>query len=435
MVLLGGMSGTPQRLPLTEVWGLMVPSTPTMVVRSPRPPFWVRWQVPFATLPPLAFHTAVPLLPTVPGDAPQGAVASDPPALSTRGHHDPWSMLPPHDTPLPTRLSISSLFLAGGVNDRLEPVAETYCLSWHSTEPSEGPKEKVVVLPGPPLPSPRAFHGSVVLRNGVLLVIGGRIPFRPLPVQDAILTLSPIWYVANAVRPPSAAAEGSIAPRVAVTSSASLPSSPSSSCWQRVRWKENRPLPPLEDVAVSLTPSRDGVVILRHCSNGERRSSGSKLPTPTTPSSPLPPGTTDRRESLSHGTTTSKGVAGAQLFWVHFEWEEEEEKKEEGDIFLPTLPSSVGSSPSEKSTRADSVEGSDPPTVVPPDGTHRLPDTITASWVEIPMRMGAIPQRTAGCSIHISDGYVYVLGGAKLSADRLPSLTGPVRALIGESSV
>eukprot|EP00796_Vickermania_ingenoplastis_P005902 gene5902-4217_t len=56
---------------------------------------------------------------------------------------------------------------------------------------------------------------------------------------------------------------------------------------------------------------------------------------------------------------------------------------------------------------------------------------VTASWEEIPVRMGMVPKRVTGTSIHVHEGYVYVLGAGQLTEDLHPTLCGPLRVLMG----
>lgn len=300
-MIIGGLSGMPQCLPETEIWGLGFPIASSSagggggVVHGASGngggPYWLKWLVPSSQLPPLAFHSAV--------------VLSSPPLSAVRAVHS-------------AQLSRQWVLLTGGVDHELSPMADTYLLSWHTADVPGMVKEKVVVERAVPLPEPRAFHGSAVLKNGTIVVVGGRST-RPAASMSTVLVM----------RPPSI---GDM----------------QSPTWEPVQWAdETHPLPPLPDVAVAVTPSGQSLVLLAQVSVAKQDAQG-----------------------------------GVRLYLLHLE-------------------------------------------------SGGLDRAVTASWEEIPVRMGMVPKRVQGCTIHVHDGYVYVLGGAQLSEGVAPTLCGPLRVLMG----
>lgn len=307
-MVIGGLSGMPQFLPETEIWGLGFPSissaTPAAAAsgggaRSTASgsngvgPYWLKWLVPSSQLPPLAFHSAV--------------VLHSPPLFGARVVHG-------------AQLSKQWILLTGGVDHELSPMADTYLLSWYTADVPGMIKEKVVVQRAAPLPEPRAFHGSAVLKNGTIVIVGGRTN-RPTSAagMPTILVMRPLT-IGDAQAP----------------------------AWEPVQWAdEKNPLPSLPDVAIAVTPSGQSLVVLAQVSMAKQ-----------------------------------DPQSGVRLYLVHLE--------------------SAG-----------------------------LDRTVTASWEEIPVRMGMVPKRVQGCTIHVHDGYVYVVGGAQLSEGVAPTLCGPLRVLMG----
>lgn len=455
VMLVGGFTGTPQRLPHTDLWGLGLPAITNLSGRSHPPPYWVRWQVPSSLLPPLAFHSAVPIhFSSFPSGSTSSMVSSSALAHSvgssdlshatTTEHHT--AAHPSHPYPNETSattpwLSKDILFVTGGVSETLQPVADTYCIVWHTSPPSEGGKEKVVVYRGPALPTPRAFHGSAVLKHGTIVVIGGRGNDSAPSMQRNHHSLARPTSTASAKEGDESTTWDSILTLSPVCSSSSpedmavrVPSFfHGSSGWQPVRWDPTSgPLPLLHEVAVCLAPSGEEVVIL---SQRQRNTSATstasernrRLATQPTSPFPLPPATASvappsvstlesSSSSLSHSTSSSTvtvdravkpsthlHTSSAQLFLVRFTEPSHD------------LPSQQGGEPERCPLAASTL----------------LPNGIvTARWREVPLRMGVVPQLVAGSSIHVYDGYVYLLGGAQLSSERLPSFSGPVRILM-----
>lgn len=293
-MVVGGIGGIPQLLPETEVWGVAFPSAggvAASVLGNTGDLQWKKWVVPSSQLPPVAFHSAVSV------HAPLFVEASS-------GSSDDMEK---------RRISRECVLVAGGVNHELQPVKDAFALSWHSKLVPGRVSEEVLVRRLPNLPQPRAFHGSAVLRNGTVVLVGGRNASKT--VLDPLIVLR-------------------------------LPAS-SPARWESVEWSGS-PLPSLQDATAAVTPSGQSIVVLAQ---------------------------------VGVFSSSADPQCGVRLFLVHFE-------------------------------------------------TGGENDLITASWSEVSVRMGMVPKRVSGCTIHIHEGYVYVLGASHLRESLQPSLCGPLRVLM-----
>lgn len=211
LLLVGGTSPGGGGCSGTELWSAVFPAR-----ASDFAPYWSRFVVDESVFPALAFHAAA----LSPGGAGHGESQSE---------------------------GYATVVVTGGVLAHLQEW-QGRCYAVQLPRGESPPREGGYGGPAAPrvvplgaLPEPRAFHGMVALRDGTLLLVGGRTARNGAP-SETLLALPPADLQAMLQEPPGGtgtAARGR-----------SRWVAPSYAC---------APLPPLLDVAVSNTFDCDGV--------------------------------------------------------------------------------------------------------------------------------------------------------------------------------
>lgn len=379
VVLLGGRTGGGYQPPATELWHVWrskAACAPGVEMR------WGRQDLPSYELPNLAFHDAVYV--------PWGAPA----AMRAKG-----GSTQPHD---------GFLLVTGGLDVEYRCRAECYAVVWNydtTAAAAAGDAEEQAYTATPTayafgqLPGPRAFHRMTVLEDGTVVLVGGR-GVENTPVGHTVLTLAPeAWRRAAALWGPSSASQPAEEREGAAVAAPVEPSSHKSENFCSISSEDEAP---------------------RNEDAEEEEELASQWLRVHFDDSPVPSGgaaTSSTAQQLVKALPSEMGdvaVASTGHGGRVVVMGQVTQPQQDVKLFLLDFEP-VPSGPARISAGEQF-----------PAGTRH------ARCREVLLFVGAVPNRVVGITLHIFNGYLYVIGGCTVDKSKTDSydLCGPLRILL-----
>jgi hypothetical protein len=381
VVLLGGLTGGGYQTPSTELWNVWRSKSACMPGVELR---WGRQDLPSYELPTLAFHDAVyvPWGPNAPS------------------FHDSTSAswTQPHD---------GFLLVTGGLDVEYRCRSECYAVVWNydsdSNSSASADAEERAYNARPTayafgqLPGPRAFHRMAVLEDGTVVLVGGR-GIENAPVKPSVLTLAPqVWkHAARSWRwapPPPHRREKHTDPAESNATAPVEPTSQRSEKWCSISSEEDTDVPASQWLRAHFdnTPLPNGSGAAAADSSTAKQWVKS-LPSGMGDVAVAATGRGGRVVVMGQVTQPRQDV---KLYLLDFE---------------PMTARAKGVCAGEQF----------------PPGTRRV------RCHEVLLFVGAVPNRLVGITVHVFNGYLYVIGGCTVDKSKTDSheLCGPLRILL-----
>ncbi|KAL7708377.1 hypothetical protein N2W54_003968 [Lotmaria passim] len=373
VVLLGGRTGGGYQPPATELWNVWrskAACAPGVELR------WGRQDLPSYELPHLAFHDAV----YVPW-GPHGAVEK----------------AQPHD---------GFLLVTGGMDVECRCRAECYAVVWNCDNSSrnaadvDAEERAYTTLPTAyafgQLPGPRAYHRMAVLEDGTVVLVGGR-GVENASVSPSVLTLAPeVWRHAAAAwgGPTFSHHSHHIDPAVSD--------------------------PQVHEVETGSHQSENWCSISSEEDKEEADAPTSQWLRAYFDDSPLPSGSlaaTSSAQQLVKGLPSEMGdvaVAATGSGGRVVVMGQATQPQQEVKLFLLDFEA--------VNTDAKKISA----------GQQFPPGTRRVRCREVLLFVGAVPNRVVGITLHIFNGYLYVIGGCTVDKSKADSyeVCGPLRILL-----
>ncbi|KPA83179.1 hypothetical protein ABB37_02870 [Leptomonas pyrrhocoris] len=386
VVLLGGLTGGGYQPPATELWSVWrskAACAPGVELR------WGRQDLPSYELPNLAFHDAVYV---------SWGTHAPSQAVSTAAQ--------PHD---------GFLLVTGGLDVEYRCRAECYAVVWNydssSAEAASTDAEERAYTALPTayafgqLPGPRAFHRMATLEDGTVVLVGGR-GVENAPAAPSVLTLAPeVWRrAAKSWCPPppapSAPAEGT--PHAPVE-----PASHKSENWCSLSSEEDHAPHSRKDEGDDDDADADAPASQwrrAHFDDTPLRSKDNSASTSTAQQlvKTLP-------SEMGDVAVAATGSGGRVVVMGQV-------TQPRQDVKLYLLDFEPVRSASSKISAGEQF----------PPGTRRV------RCHEVLLFVGAVPNRVVGITLHVFNGYLYVIGGCTVDKSKTDSysLCGPLRILL-----
>ncbi|KPI90369.1 hypothetical protein ABL78_0445 [Leptomonas seymouri] len=384
VVLLGGLIGGGYQPPTTELWNLWrskAACVPGVELR------WGRQDLPSYELPNLAFHDAVYV--------PWGPHAPSQDLLTAAQPHDGF------------------LLVTGGLDVEYRSRAECYAVVWNyatsnsaSATSMDAEERAYTALPAAyafgQLPEPRAFHRMAVLEEGTVVLVGGR-SVENAPATQSVLTLAPeVWQRAAKLWCPH-------------------PLCPTDPTEQNSR------------VPVESAPhqSENWCSISSDDDHAPHKAPNIEDDDADAPASPWRRAHFDITPLPNNGSTASPSTA-QQLV--------KELPKEMGDVAVAATGSGrrvvvMGQVTQPRQDVKLYLLDFEPLYCGPSKisaGEQFAPGTRRVRCHEVVLFVGAVPNRVVGITLHIFNGYLYVMGGCTVDKSKADAydLCGPLRILL-----